>query len=52
MGVYGIIIHDINMQRMSFGVVEVFHENRASNVDAHTLARSNVQSECGRHIWF
>jgi len=27
------------------------HENRKSNVDAHTLARSLISFDTGRHVW-
>jgi hypothetical protein len=30
---------------------EFVHEGRASNVDAHNLARSSVYRESGRLVW-
>lgn len=32
--------------------VDFVHEGRASNVDAHRLARSFVSYVLGRHVWF
>ena len=32
--------------------VDFVHENRNSNVDAHTLARSLISFDTGRHVWF
>jgi hypothetical protein len=28
------------------------HENRKSNVDAHTPTRSLISFDTGRHVWF
>lgn len=48
---HGHVVQEIKARASGFQVVEFVHEGRASNVDAHNLARGNVQSELGRHVW-
>jgi len=36
----------------NFGKVDFVHEKRASNVDAHSLAKSSLYDAIGRHVWF
>jgi ribonuclease HI len=50
-GVYGQIIHEIKERRFSFASVEIVHERRESNVDAHNIARSALFDDLGRHLW-
>jgi hypothetical protein len=52
MGVYGHIIKEIKAGLTRFAKAEVVHERRASNIDAHCLARSSIYESLGRHVWF
>jgi hypothetical protein len=52
MGSYGQIIREIMAGGRSFEAVELVHENRQGNNDAHFLARSSIYSQMGRHVWF
>ena len=49
---YGHVIREIKVAMASFKGAEVVHEGRASNIDAHTLARSSIYESEGRHVWF
>lgn len=51
LGIYGHVVQEIKGRASGFQVVEFVHERRASNVDAHNLARGSVYSELGRHVW-
>ena len=51
MGAYGHIVQEINARVGAFVSSEFIHEGRASNVDAHVLARSLVYCEIGRKVW-
>ena len=50
-GAYGHIVQEINARAGVFVSSEFVHEGRASNVDAHVLARSSVYCEIGRKVW-
>ncbi|CAD6218916.1 unnamed protein product [Miscanthus lutarioriparius] len=50
-GVYGQIVQEINTRRSAFASVEFVHEKGNSNVDAHTIARSAIYDDLGRHVW-
>ena len=50
MGAYGHIVQEINARAGAFVSSEFVHEGRASNVDAHVLARSSVYCEIGRKV--
>ena len=52
MGPYGQIVKEIQIRAHDFLLVDFVHENRKSNVDAHTLARSLISFDTGRHVWF
>ncbi|TVU28310.1 hypothetical protein EJB05_19823, partial [Eragrostis curvula] len=52
MGSYGHIVQEIRARATGFSNVEFVHENRASNVDAHNLARGSIFAALGRHVWF
>jgi hypothetical protein len=49
---YGQIVKEIQTRAHDFLLVDFVHENRKSNVDAHTLARSLISFDIGRHVWF
>jgi hypothetical protein len=51
LGVYAHIIQDINESRCSFDVLSFVHESRLSNKEAHSLAKSSVLLDQGRHVW-
>jgi hypothetical protein len=51
-GPYGQIVKEIRTRAHDFLLVDFVHENRNSNVDAHTLARSLISFDTGRHVWF
>ena len=52
MGSYGQIIREINARTETFNSVDIVHEGRRSNIDAHMVARSCVSQSIGRHVWF
>jgi ribonuclease HI len=52
MNPYGQIVKEIQTKTHDFVLVDFVHENRKSNVDAHTLARSLISFDTGRHVWF
>jgi hypothetical protein len=52
MGAYGHVVREIKARASVFIHSEFVHENRASNVDAHVLARSSIYAPLGRHVWF
>jgi ribonuclease HI len=52
MGVYAHIVREINEAREDFEELVVSHEGRGSNKDAHNLARSVVNNNQGRSVWF
>ncbi|TVU32538.1 hypothetical protein EJB05_24269, partial [Eragrostis curvula] len=51
MGIYGQIVKEIKARMASFTSVDLVHEGRESNVDAHTLARHCIYESVGRHVW-
>jgi predicted RNA methylase len=51
MSPYGQIVKEIQIRAHDF-FVEFVHENRKSNVDAHTIARSLISFDTGKHVWF
>ena len=51
-GIYGHIVQEIKARAGSFASSEFVHEGRASNEDAHKLARSSVYCDLGRQVWF
>ncbi|TVU18740.1 hypothetical protein EJB05_34852, partial [Eragrostis curvula] len=52
MGPYGPIVRELSARRGSFALVDVTHENRGMNGDAHMPAKSSLYSPVGRHVWF
>jgi hypothetical protein len=52
MGAYGHVVREIKARASVFVHSEFVQENRASNVDAHVLARSLTYASLGRHVWF
>ena len=50
-GVYGQIVQEINAKRSAFTSVEFVREKMDFNVDAHTIARSAIYDDLGRHVW-
>ncbi|TVU32166.1 hypothetical protein EJB05_23886, partial [Eragrostis curvula] len=50
-GVYGHIVQEIKATTRVFTKVEMVHEGRATNGDAHRLARGSIYEEVGRHVW-
>jgi hypothetical protein len=52
MSPYGQLVKEIQTRAYDFLLVNFVHENRNSNVDAHTLARSLISFDIGRHVWF
>jgi ribonuclease HI len=51
-GVYGQIVKKIKDGAADFQMMEIVHERREANSDAHTLARCTLLSSTGRHVWF
>jgi hypothetical protein len=50
-GAYEHIVQEINARAGAFVSSVFVHEDRASNVDAHILARSSVYCELGKKVW-
>ena len=50
--VYGHIVKELKEGAATFQMMEIVHERREANSDAHTLARSTLLSSTGRHVWF
>ena len=50
MGRYGAILTEIGLRASAFNCKFVF-EGRASNGDAHKIARSALSLQQGRHVW-
>ena len=51
MGPYGQVVKEIKEEARDFVFVDFVHENRNSNVDARTLARSLISFNTDRHVW-
>ena len=51
-GTYGHIVQETMAASSSFVASEFVHEGRASNGDAHLVARRSVYCELGRQVWF
>jgi ribonuclease HI len=51
-GSYGHIVQEIKARKTTFEKVDIVHEQRSANVDAHNLARSSLYFQLGRHVWF
>jgi len=52
MGVYVQIIRELKEEVATFQLMEIVHEKRGANRDAHSLARSTLFMEVGRYVWF
>ena len=50
--VYGHIVKELKEGAAAFQMMEIVHERRDANFDAHTLARSTLFSSTGRYVWF
>ena len=40
------------MRKAAFSSVEIVHEHRDSNTDAHRIVHSSIHAKVGRHVWF
>ncbi|KAM0899357.1 hypothetical protein ACQ4PT_021248 [Festuca glaucescens] len=52
LGKLSTVIQEIKSRAEGFASVSFVHERRCSNVEAHSLARSSVNREFGRHVRF
>jgi hypothetical protein len=50
-GSYSMVPEEIKETSKLFELVKFKHENRASNDEAHRLARSSASSNLGRQVW-
>jgi hypothetical protein len=50
MGKYDSVISEIKRRSNNFSRCTFAHENRASNFEAHNLARHMINSGIGRHL--
>lgn len=48
---YGVIIKEILVKMALFQEVFISHENRACNIEAHSLVKALTSLETGRHVW-
>ena len=48
--VYGQIIRELKEEAATFQLMEIVHEKREANRDAHSLARSTLFMEVGRYV--
>ena len=51
LGRFSSVLHEIKVRRRDFTSVEFKHEQRESNKEAHSLARSLAYLDRGRHVW-
>jgi ribonuclease HI len=51
MGKFSSVLHEIKSRSLDFAEASFVHERRASNTEAHGLARSSVSRDAGRHLW-
>ena len=48
---YAVIIKEILAKKALFQEVSISHENRACNIEAHSLVKAATSLESGRHVW-
>ena len=46
-----VIMDEIKMKKNMFQTMEIIHEKRECNVEAHVLAKAATSLPCGRHLW-
>jgi ribonuclease HI len=51
LGRYSSVLNEIQARSKEFSLVRFGHEKRASNVEAHSLAKSSAYLSPGRHVW-
>jgi hypothetical protein len=51
LGEYGVITREIKETASLFSASSFKHKSRASNREAHRLARSSLNLEVGRRVW-
>ncbi|XP_010236322.1 uncharacterized protein LOC104583970 [Brachypodium distachyon] len=51
LGRFALVLQEIKRCYPRFASVEFVHEGRASNMEAHTLARASTSRQEGRYIW-
>lgn len=50
-GPSAVVINDIKEKLKEYDEVQLEHEGRESNIDAHILAKASVSLILGRHVW-
>ena len=50
-GCYSVVIEEVKADTSRFDEASFRHENRASNSEAHRLARFAVSGSVGRQVW-
>jgi hypothetical protein len=51
MGRYGTVVSEIKSRSASFSDCKIIFEGRASNFEAHNLARNSLSLGVGHHLW-
>jgi hypothetical protein len=51
LGRFSSVTREIKSRASDFAEVSFVHERRSSNVEAHSLARSSISRDAGRHVW-
>jgi ribonuclease HI len=51
MGIFSSVIREIRSREEDFEALSFVHERRTSNMEAHSLARSSIYRDFGRHVW-
>jgi hypothetical protein len=51
LGRFSAVLEEIKGTASDFASAKFCHESRASNFEAHSLARSSVYLNSGRHVW-
>lgn len=46
-----VIMEEIKMKKNMFQTMEIIHEKRECNFEAHVLAKAATSLPCGRHLW-
>jgi hypothetical protein len=52
LGVYGQIVKELKEDAAAFQMMEIVHERREADYDAHALARKHALQLHGRRVWY
>lgn len=52
LGASSVIIREIKRKMGDFACVQIIHEKRELNVEAHNMSKAATTLEVGRHVWW